>query len=75
MICRFVLALSALFWSCTAAAANPAQWTRFRGPNGSGAAEDGAAIPVQWTAADYRWKIPLPGSGHSSPVAGPTTSL
>lgn len=43
------------------------EWTRFRGPNGTGASE-ATTIPVQWTPADYRWHVKLPGVGHSSPV-------
>jgi|YNPMSStandDraft_1061717.scaffolds.fasta_scaffold29216_1 outer membrane protein assembly factor BamB len=42
-------------------------WTRFRGPNGSGQSEaDG--IPVTWTAKDYNWRVKLPGIGYSSPI-------
>ena len=43
------------------------EWTRFRGPNGTGisAAKN---VPVTWTEADYRWRIDLPGIGHSQPV-------
>ncbi len=26
------------------------------------------SIPTTWTESDYRWKIELPGKGHSSPV-------
>ena len=43
-------------------------WTRFRGPNGSGLAPDSPAIPAVWTERDQLWKTPLPGAGHSSPV-------
>lgn len=43
------------------------EWTRFRGPNGSGIAEN-AAIPASWTENDYNWIAELPGVGHSSPV-------
>ena len=43
------------------------QWPRFRGINGSGQSE-AANIPVEWSAEDYNWQIPLPGIGHSSPV-------
>lgn len=43
------------------------EWTRFRGPNGSGVSQ-AKGIPAQWTDADYNWKIKLPGVGHSSPV-------
>ena len=28
-----------------------------------------ANIPVEFTAKDFNWKVPLPGVGHSSPVA------
>ena len=43
------------------------EWTRFRGPNGSGISE-ATTVPVTWTEKDYNWKIDLPGRGHSSPV-------
>lgn len=43
------------------------EWTRFRGPNGSGVSR-ATTIPVEWGEEDYRWKIELPGSGHGSPV-------
>jgi outer membrane protein assembly factor BamB len=43
------------------------QWTRFRGPDGSGQS-DATGIPVAWTDADYLWNTRLPGIGHSSPV-------
>jgi outer membrane protein assembly factor BamB len=52
------------------AAARPAaaqEWTRFRGPNGSGVSP-AATPPARWTEKDYHWKVPLPGPGHSSPV-------
>ncbi len=43
------------------------EWTRFRGPDGTGVSE-ATSIPVQWTESDYRWRTRLPGKGHSSPV-------
>lgn len=43
------------------------EWTRFRGPNGTGEIET-KGIPATWTDKDYNWKITLPGIGHSSPV-------
>ena len=61
----FALALVALV---TVLSPAPAQdWTRFRGPNGSGV---GVApnLPAVFSEADFNWKIELPGSGHSSPV-------
>ncbi len=43
------------------------EWTRFRGPNGTGISQ-ATTIPAKFTDADLNWKIELPGSGHSSPV-------
>jgi outer membrane protein assembly factor BamB len=43
------------------------EWSRFRGPNGSGISE-AVGVPAKWTAGDYNWKVKLPGIGHSSPV-------
>jgi outer membrane protein assembly factor BamB len=42
-------------------------WARFRGPNGSGAA-DGTGIPEKWTIKDALWSVELPGSGNGSPI-------
>jgi outer membrane protein assembly factor BamB len=45
-----------------------ADWTRFRGPNGTGIVTD-AGVPVQWTETDgILWKTAIPGVGHSSPI-------
>jgi len=65
-----------LCWLLAAAAAagtaapplSAQQWTRFRGPNGSGAVE-GVTLPAQWSQREYLWQVALPGVGHSSPVA------
>ena len=43
------------------------QWTRFRGPNGSGVSQ-ATTIPTRWTSKDYHWRVKLPGIGYSSPV-------
>ena len=43
------------------------EWSRFRGPNGSGLS-DATTVPVTWTEADFNWRVKLPGKGHSSPV-------
>ena len=42
------------------------EWTRFRGPNGSGLGT--ASLPAQLTDKDINWTLTLPGTGHSSPV-------
>jgi outer membrane protein assembly factor BamB len=44
-----------------------ADWSRFRGPNGSGVS-DAKTIPTEWTEDDYNWATNLPGEGHGSPV-------
>lgn len=47
---------------------SPAQeWSRFRGPNGSGVSLD-TILPARWTDRDYQWRTALPGIGHSSPI-------
>ncbi len=51
----------------TAGSSNAQEWTRFRGPNGTGVS-DATGIPVKWTDKDHNWKVKLPGTGHSSPV-------
>ena len=43
------------------------EWTRFRGPNGTGVS-DARTVPSRWTEADFNWKTALPGTGHCSPV-------
>ena len=44
------------------------EWTRFRGPNGTGVGTSDT-IPTEFTASDFNFKTPLPGgSGCSSPV-------
>ena len=63
--------LSALAAICLLALTAPAfteDWTRFRGPNGTGLSE-ASDIPVKWTDKDYNWKTDFPGVGHSQPVA------
>ena len=43
------------------------EWTRFRGPNGSGIS-NAKTVPTNWNEQDYNWVAQLPGTGHSSPV-------
>src|SRR5262245_12879641 len=62
--CRSLIALALLF-VCHAISAQ--EWTRFRGPNGTGVSE-ATTIPVKWSDADFNWKVEIPGIGHSSPV-------
>lgn len=48
-------------------------WNRFRGPNGSGVSTDtdpqSKAPPTEWSEQkNLRWKLELPGPGHSCPI-------
>lgn len=42
-------------------------WSRFRGPNGTGAGLS-AKFESQFDKRDFNWTVDLPGIGHSSPV-------
>jgi outer membrane protein assembly factor BamB len=73
---RFVLvlgclsALSALADQTgnTACAAPLDSWPQWRGPLANGVAPN-ANPPIHWSETNnLRWKIPLPGKGHSSPI-------
>ena len=64
---RFLLLAAALVFFLTSPGARAQEWTRFRGPNGSGMAV-APKFPAQFSEADFNWKVELPGSGHSSPV-------
>ncbi len=63
-IVAFLWFVSALLLATTL---NAQEWTRFRGPNGTGLSEC-RTIPVRWTDQSYDWQVELPGLGHSSPV-------
>jgi outer membrane protein assembly factor BamB len=46
---------------------NAQEWTRFRGPNGTGIGL-AKGIPSKFTVNDAAWRVALKGKGHSSPV-------
>jgi outer membrane protein assembly factor BamB len=58
--------LTILLLTVCTATSSAQEWTRFRGPNGSGLSS--ANLSVRWTEKDINWKVKLPGRGHSSPV-------
>jgi outer membrane protein assembly factor BamB len=48
--------------------AKSADWPVWRGSKGDGIVTD-AAVPAKWSATEnVRWKVAVPGVGHSSPV-------
>lgn len=53
----------------TAAGASAEDWSRFRGPNGSGIAPASESVPLEWgDDKNLAWKLELPGPGSSSPI-------
>ena len=62
---HFALASALFLGLCASAGAQ--EWTRFRGPNGSGLGV-APGLPAEFAEKDFNWKVELPGSGHSSPV-------
>lgn len=64
---RHLIVVTCIACLGTSAVAQENQWTRFRGPNGTGIS-DARTIPTQWTNADYNWIAKPPGTGSSSPV-------
>jgi outer membrane protein assembly factor BamB len=60
-----VLSLSFL-WSLTMASAE--EWPGWRGPRGDGTSTE-TGVPLKWNDTEnVRWKTPIPGTGHSSPI-------
>ena len=54
--------------ACLAGTSAAENWPRFHGPDGQGIASE-SGLPAQLSATtDVRWKTPLPGPGHSSPI-------
>ncbi len=67
LLAGFLVAKSA-FAQGGASADAVRNWGAWRGPLGTGAAPD-ADPPIEWNEEkNVRWKTPLPGLGHSSPV-------
>ena len=60
-----MLAVLATAFCSTAVVAQ--EWTRFRGPNGTGISP-AKNIPVTWTEKDFLWRRPIAGESHSQPV-------
>jgi outer membrane protein assembly factor BamB len=65
------LATLALFAGALAAMSRPLaaeDWPGWRGPRGDGTSHD-TGVPVHWSADEgIRWKVPLQGTGHASPI-------
>ena len=60
------LALAGVWLNSPATAAD---WSRFRGPNGSGVSTGQDPLPTAWSETkNLKWKAELPGPGNSSPI-------
>ena len=55
---------------CSLVTASASDWSRFRGPNGSGVSADAAPTPTRWSedSDNIKWKADIPGPGLSSPI-------
>ncbi len=68
ILSAFLLTALAAAASPGASAAGDTNWPQWRGPEGSGVSAE-RGLPEEWgEAKNVRWKTPLPGKGHSSPV-------
>ena len=65
LYCKQMVLLGMSF--CLIGSVDGEEWTRFRGPDGAGQS-DATTIPAVWTNQDYKWRVEVPGKGHSSPV-------
>jgi len=62
-----VMAIAA-FEPVASNAAPKSNWSQWRGPEGSGVSSE-TNLPVEWSGSkNIKWKAPIPGRGHSSPV-------
>jgi outer membrane protein assembly factor BamB len=63
-----VLSCGLLLLGIVEARAAEENWPQWRGPYGTGAASN-ANPPVDWSEAkNVRWKVAVPGKGHSTPI-------
>src|SRR5437016_1985926 len=63
-----LLAFACLGFALLPKTAIAGDWPGWRGPHGDGTADETAA-PIRWSKTDnVRWKAPIPGKGHSSPI-------
>ena len=68
MLAPLVLACGLLWAGIHETLADDREWPQWRGPLGTGAAPK-ADPPVEWSETkNVRWKVELPGKGHSTPI-------
>ena len=63
-----LLGLCTFSFICGNPVAEGSNWPRFRGTNGTGVSTD-KDVPVEWSAdTGELWKVPITGTGNSSPI-------
>lgn len=68
---RLILNASVLVLCCFSFAdpGSDGNWLSWRGPSGDGVAAMGQNIPTKWSETQHlKWKAPVPGRGHSTPI-------
>ena len=64
----YVLAALAALSPTTVSAESPARWPQWRGPLGNGVSPDGDP-PLRWSEGEnVRFKVPIDGDGHATPI-------
>lgn len=62
----FIFALLCVL--CVSAVTYSEDWPQWRGPRGDGTSTE-TDLPLKWSATEnVKWKVPLPGKGHGSPI-------
>ncbi len=60
--------ISASLWAAEESNEAEKYWPAWRGPNATGVAPHGDP-PIEWNEnQNIRWKLSIPGKGHSSPI-------
>src|SRR5438874_5656234 len=63
-----ILSASILCVLCISSVSFAEDWPQWRGPRGDGTSTE-TALPIHWsTTQNVKWKVPLPGKGHGSPI-------
>ena len=58
----------AWLWCALITSVSAANWPAFRGPDGSGVADE-KNLPLRWsTNENVAWRVPLPDRGNSTPI-------
>ena len=68
-ITRIAFPLIALLSAQISPAGADENWPQFRGSNSTGVIDGSAELPDTWSETEnVRWKIAIPGLGHSTPI-------